>query len=218
MRRRQLEKLVVRRSNAGSEEVAVVVVADGGDALEVEVARRNGGAREEGREMRWQVLSKQKGRGWKGERGVKSRSWLLTFRRCKCLDASSTETVRFASELRSRPDRRVSFFIAPYRRSPTSGLKLIPRADPLDQPFRRLFVSSAFTLRSGLFQRPSRTLVAALAAPTRINSEVKMSSQPSNFRLLVLDDVLKSELVFWLRFSSLGGSYVIVESCKYLQL
>lgn len=44
VRRRQLEKLVVRRSNAGSEEVAVVVVADGGDALEVEVARRNGGA------------------------------------------------------------------------------------------------------------------------------------------------------------------------------
>lgn len=43
---------MVRRSNAGSEEVAVVVVADGGDALEVEVARRNGGAREKGREMR----------------------------------------------------------------------------------------------------------------------------------------------------------------------
>lgn len=40
---------------------------DGGDALEVEVARRNGGAwREEGGRENEQVLSKQKGWGMEG--------------------------------------------------------------------------------------------------------------------------------------------------------
>lgn len=79
--------------------------------------RSGGGSRQA--EWRWprrrrektsKCCQSKKDGGWKGPRGVKSRSWLLTFRRWQCLAASFHPDNRFRDH---RADRSTYHFLSP---------------------------------------------------------------------------------------------------------